>query len=91
MAIALICQGVLMTDERDLEDSVYGWYGQIGVLMVYANTSYLWFTFIFTVVLVARAFWQRHVQKEETAATSNKEGDYYAANDDYEAPEVTVT
>lgn len=94
MGMVLLCQGVLLTDERDLEDSVYGWWGQTGVLMMYTNTAYCWFTFIFAVVFLARAFWQRHVKKEAAQDEANKAeaGDsYYAADDNYQAPEVKVT
>jgi hypothetical protein len=82
LSMVLLCQGVLLTDERDLEDSVYGWFGQIGVLMVYTDYAYLWFTFVFSVSFLARAFWKRQAQKEDAQET--KSDSYYAAND-YEA------
>lgn len=88
MTMVLVCQGVLLTDERDLEDSIYGWFGQIGVLMVYTDYAYLWFTFISTVTFLARAYWQRHV-KNEAAEEANKTDSYYAAND-YETPRGTM-
>lgn len=95
LAMVLICQGVLMTDDRDLEDSIYGWYGQIGVLMVYTNTGFAWFCFVFAAVLFGRAFWQRHVQKtsgeEQASKVGAESGDNYYAADDYQAPEVKVT
>jgi hypothetical protein len=61
---------------------VYGWFGQIGVLMVYTDYAYLWFTFVFSVSFLARAFWKRQAQKEDAQET--KSDSYYAAND-YEA------
>jgi hypothetical protein len=34
----LLCgQGVISSDNRQLEDTVYGWYGQAGVLQVYTD------------------------------------------------------
>jgi hypothetical protein len=83
LSMVLLCQGVLLTDERDLEDSVYGWFGQIGVLMVYTDYAYLWFTFVFSVSFLARAFWKRH-QAQKVDAQETKSDSYYAAND-YEA------
>lgn len=79
-----------MTDDRDLEDSVYGWYGQIGVLMVYTFCAYCWFCFIFVVVLLARAFYQRKFEKEDSAEVEMSANNYYSA-DNYQAPQVQVT
>ncbi|GAX29322.1 hypothetical protein FisN_16Hh244 [Fistulifera solaris] len=36
-------QGIISTEERDLERNVYGWYGQMGVLMVYFSSAQLVF------------------------------------------------
>jgi hypothetical protein len=94
MAMILLCQGVIDTDERDLEDTIYGFFGQMGVLMVYSFYSYLWFSVIFTIAFVARAFWERHKKRNGAEAEANKEdaGDsYYTKADDYEAPEMTLT
>ena len=93
LTMVLICQGVLKTDDRDLEDSIYGWYGQIGVLIVYTGAAYLWFTFIFAVALIARAFWLRHQVSKEAAGTEAEMSDSYYAADDYhyQAPEGTMT
>jgi len=33
--LVLVPQGVITTDDRDLEDSIYGWYGQWPVLLLY--------------------------------------------------------
>lgn len=43
LLMILMPQGIISTEERDLEDSVYGWYGQIGVLMVYFSSAQLLF------------------------------------------------
>ena len=91
MAMALVCQGVLDTDDRDLEDSVYGFYGQMGVLLVYTYYAYFWFTIVFTVAFVVRAFWERY-KKTGDAQEANKEdagGSYFMA-DNYEAPKGTM-
>jgi hypothetical protein len=37
LQILLCGQGVISSDNRDLEDTVYGWYGQAGVLQVYTD------------------------------------------------------
>ena len=33
MQLILLGQGVISTEGREMEDSVYGWYGQMAVLM----------------------------------------------------------
>lgn len=43
LLMILMPQGIISTEERDLENSVYGWYGQLGVLMVYFSTAQLLF------------------------------------------------
>ena len=35
LMLILLPQGVITTDDRDLEESVYGWYGQLPVLMAF--------------------------------------------------------
>mmetsp|Transcript_34339 Transcript_34339/g.71505 ORF Transcript_34339/g.71505 Transcript_34339/m.71505 type:complete len:290 (-) Transcript_34339:645-1514(-) len=52
----LITQGVIATDDRELENSVYGWYGQLPVLMVYTNYAFVIFTLVFAVIFGIKAF-----------------------------------
>jgi hypothetical protein len=37
MNLVITAQGVISSDDRDMEDSYYGWYGQMGVLVAYTN------------------------------------------------------
>lgn len=55
LSILLIGQGVIQSDQRELEDSIYGWYGQLGVLMVYTNYWLALFCLVFIVLLQIRA------------------------------------
>jgi hypothetical protein len=55
LSLILLAHGVILTDDRDLEDDVYGWYGQFSVLMVYTNFWYIIFCITFTVALLVRA------------------------------------
>jgi len=92
MAMVLICQGVLLTDDRDLEDSVYGWWGQLGVLIVYTCTAYLWFCVIFAIAFLGRAFYQRLARRDgDTNKVDSEANSAYFAAEDYEAPEVKLT
>jgi len=54
LMIVLLAQGVILTDNRDLENSFYGFYGQMPILIAYTNLSYFWFCVVFAVVLTAR-------------------------------------
>jgi hypothetical protein len=39
LLMILMPQGIITTEERDLERNVYGWFGQMGVLIVYFSTA----------------------------------------------------
>lgn len=45
-------QGVIKTDQEELKDTIYGWFGQLGVLMVYTDYAYIWFCIIFAVLFI---------------------------------------
>ena len=47
----LLPQGVINTDDRDLQNSVYGWHGQTAVLMVYFYYAQVLFGFIFLALI----------------------------------------
>lgn len=72
MSMVLLAHGVILTDDRDLEDSVYGWYGQFAVLMVYTNFWYIMFCVIFTVALVLRACCQDKRNSEAFKSFTHK-------------------
>mmetsp|Transcript_23731 Transcript_23731/g.65946 ORF Transcript_23731/g.65946 Transcript_23731/m.65946 type:complete len:283 (-) Transcript_23731:162-1010(-) len=54
--MVLITQGVIATDDRELENSVYGWFGQLAVLMVYTNYAFVLFSIIFAAIFGIKAF-----------------------------------
>ena len=51
MQMILIPQGVISTENRELEESVYGWYGQWGVLLVYWEFAQCLFTGIALLIM----------------------------------------
>jgi hypothetical protein len=50
LQLLMLGQGVIVTDMREMEDSIYGWYGQLGVLMAYSNFWYMIFSFGFAIL-----------------------------------------
>lgn len=62
LVLVLSAQGVIVTNDRELASSVYGWYGQWPILLVYFEYALLWFTGMTMVLLtlygtvVAKAF-----------------------------------
>ena len=66
MSLLLLGQGVIEMDGRAMEDSVYGWYGQLSVLMVYSNFWYFLYAVLASLALTVRLFLLRR-----TAATSS--------------------
>ena len=51
MIVVLLPQGVIQSEGRELENSVYGWYGQTAVLMVYQDFAFMVFCLSFMTVL----------------------------------------
>lgn len=82
LQIIVLTQGVIKTDEREMENSIYGFYGQLGVLMVYANYAYFWFAIVFGVIFGAKAFAEYKLSSVETetepdeSTTENKDESY---------------
>ena len=48
MNLLMATSTLATNDDRDMEDSYYGWYGQMGVLMVYTDFWIILFSFAFT-------------------------------------------
>lgn len=86
--LLIIGQGAITTDNRDLEESVYGWYGQFSVLLVYAEFWYILHCLIFMVVFsgIALVHWW-HARRNPKAA-SEGEGEEVEDNGDYTSPGV---
>ncbi len=80
------------TDDRDMEDSYYGWYGQTSVLLVYTNFWMMLFSFAFLVAFQVKNFLaKRDAQGIETLedgtnTTSNTAGTSNTPVTDYKAP-----
>ncbi len=77
----IMSMGTISTDNRDLEDSYYGWYGQTGVLLVYTNFSLLLFSFAFLIAFQVRNYLDRKAEEKEETAVGEVEGDYHAPSD----------
>jgi hypothetical protein len=74
LQILLCGQGAISSDNRQLEDTVYGWYGQSGVRQVYTDFGIFLFSasfgIIFTIHSIVRHFMSR---REGASAKVNEE------------------
>ncbi|GKZ00575.1 hypothetical protein MPSEU_001009700 [Mayamaea pseudoterrestris] len=102
MIIVLLPQGVIQSDDRDIENSIYGWYGQTAVLMVYQDFAYILFclSFIGVLAIIKLIIWRRAKKNgtlDEQFATKQVDGhaandgsyhagNYYKAEDTYVVP-----
>jgi hypothetical protein len=50
LQIVLCGQGVISSDNRQIEDTIYGWWGQAGVAQVYMDFGIFLFCTVFTVI-----------------------------------------
>mmetsp|Transcript_51041 Transcript_51041/g.153430 ORF Transcript_51041/g.153430 Transcript_51041/m.153430 type:complete len:300 (-) Transcript_51041:525-1424(-) len=97
LQLILLAQGVISADDRDLEDSVYGWYGQAGVLLAYTNFWIVLFCAIFSVVFIVKGFLERRgnggtSQTEAVSKDGAADGDaYHSADGDYDSPQIQMT
>lgn len=88
IVIISIGQGTIRTDNRDLEDSIYGFYGQLGILIVYTCFSFLIYCAAALVALQLRAIVLYCYHKRNNTTNNNalhsvpKDNQ----NDDYENP-----
>lgn len=65
LLMVLMPQGIISTEERDLEDSVYGWYGQMGVLMVYFSSAQLLFCPCMMIMTAVKIMLERRFGEEK--------------------------
>jgi hypothetical protein len=75
MTMILLAQGVIQTEDRQMEDSVYGWYGQKGVLMVYTYYALCWFSGLFALGLSCLnlyLWWMRRKEQQALQRTSEE-------------------
>jgi len=91
--ILLMPQGVISSDNRDLEDSIYGWHGQMGVLLVYTAFWMMLYCCLFTLALTIRMLLEYRQKKKEEAANKDDATDVEASANykEYEEPKVTIS
>lgn len=80
MNLVITAQGVISSDDRDMEDSYYGWYGQMGVLVAYTNFWIMLHSLGFLVAFRVRSYLDKR-------AGGGKEGD---VGDEYDENQVTA-
>lgn len=79
----LAVQTMINQDEKDLEDSYYGWYGQVGVLLA---CTYFWIVIFcvgFMTAIVGKHFWDKRNGNNDVENNDEKVGE---AQSDYVAP-----
>lgn len=87
MIILLLPQGIIASEGRELENSVFGWYGQTAVLMVYQNFSYMVFclSFMGVLALLRLVLWYKGVDSFAAGQTALKPGDRSPSQDSDES------
>lgn len=80
MNLIMTTQGVISTDDKDLEDSYYGWYGQWGVLVAYMDFWIMICSLAFIIAFQVRA----HLEKKSDGVDKEGEGSEYKS---YAAPD----
>lgn len=71
MMMILIPQGAISTEDREMENSVYGWYGQLGVLMVYQDFWYALYSVFACIFLTVRMIFVQRQARAVTASSAN--------------------
>jgi hypothetical protein len=103
MILILTAQGVIETDGRALEENIYGFYGQMGILLAYSSFWMALHSGIYTLVLTVRAVYMRWRENKQTTNTHSssllKEGEdvddsvdkMYQKYEDEERPSVKIS
>ena len=96
LMLVLVAQGVIETDERDLEDSIYGWNGQWGVLLAYTAFGIIVYNFVAILALFLR-MWLEHRQNKKLEQQAAKEESENAEMNntvtnykEYEEPKISI-
>jgi len=84
MNLIMNVEGVISADDKDLEDSYYGWYGQMGVLLLYTNFGMMLFSLVFGATFLTKIFLENKNQNKENGDINDKvvEGNEYHAPTD---------
>jgi len=69
--------GVISADEKDFEDSYDGWYGQMGVLLVYTNFWMILFSLVFGGVFLVKAHFDKKNEGKGDKIEETEAGVYY--------------
>lgn len=83
MNLLMAASTLARDDERDQEDSYYGWYGQMGVLMVYTDFWIMLFSFGFVIAFQVSNFLKK--KSEEKESNSGLAGEDYQAHEEKHA------
>mmetsp|Transcript_22875 Transcript_22875/g.28833 ORF Transcript_22875/g.28833 Transcript_22875/m.28833 type:complete len:101 (-) Transcript_22875:108-410(-) len=76
--------GLISTDQDDLEDYYFGWFGQIGVLMVYTNFCIMIFAIVFAIFFL-KSFGDETIKdrrarrQEERARRQEEAGNFHSS------------
>lgn len=90
MNLVITAQGVISSDDRDMEDSYYGWYGQMGVLVAYTNFWIMLQSIGFLIAFRIRSYLEKRAagDKEDMTHDGNAEQEGTAYHS-YNAPSET--
>ncbi len=89
MNLIMTAQGVISSDDRDLENSYYGWYGQMGVLLAYTDFWFMLFSLAYLIAFrVSSYLEQREASQKEGAGADDEflEDGAGGSATDYKAP-----
>ena len=96
MSMILLAQGVISTENRQMEESVYGWYGQKSVLLLTTNFAVSLFSGIYLIILAVTnlvVFCTTRARNNKQRLEDQKLADE-EANNDYvaiESPKIEIT
>lgn len=85
MNFLMATNGAISSDDRDFENSYYGWYGQMGVLLAYTDFWIMLFSFGYLVVFQVHNYIARQKGAIELDDDDDKDNNRY-----YSAPSAAV-
>jgi hypothetical protein len=69
LMLVLVPQGVIETDDRDLENFAYGWYGQFPILLAYFQFAVALFSGISLLLLTGILYYVQRVKSRSSSVT----------------------
>jgi type II secretory pathway pseudopilin PulG len=79
-------QGIITSDDRDMEDSYYGWYGQMGVLIVYTDFWIMLFSIGYLIAFRVRSYLNQ--KTDQSGHVADEEATKYQK---YDAPKTEIS